>query len=207
VPLIRTSLNPAAQPQAGAEKIAQDLAHGNDDQRWDAARAAAGAPDGLRLLRSAMFVEREPRVLEAIFTSLARIGTSESAEAVLPCLRSDDSKLRTAALDALRAMPTATRLHLPHLLHDADPDVRLLACDLVREQTPAEAARLLSEVLVHDSEANVCAAAVEVLAETGGPDVLPLLAQCAARFPDDPFLAFAIEIAGERLGSQALNRD
>jgi HEAT repeat protein len=206
VPLIRSQPKHAAQSQGGAEKIERDLVQGSIDQRWDAARAAAQVPDGLRLLRCAMAVEREPRVREAIFTSLARIGTSESAEAVLPCLRSDDSHLRTAALDALRAMPAAIGSHLPHLLHDADPDVRLLACDLVREQPSAEACRLLGEVLERDSEANVCAAAVEVLAETGGPDLLPSLARCAARFPDDPFLAFAIEIAKERLAPQALNR-
>jgi HEAT repeat protein len=149
-----------------------------------------------------MSVESEPRIREAIFTSLARIGTHESAEAVLPCLRSDDSQLRTVALDALRAMPNATVSHLPELLHDADPDVRLLACDLARSQPAAEASRLLGEVLARDSEANVCAAAVEVLSETGGPNLLPLLAQCAARFPDDPFLAFAIRVASERLGAQ-----
>jgi HEAT repeat protein len=153
-------------------------------------------------LGRAMSRESDPRVREAILTSLARIGTPECAEAVLPDLRSDDSQLRTAALDALRAMPRATGVHLPELLRDNDPDVRLLACDLVRGQPAAEAGRLLGEVLAHDSEANVCAAAVEVLAETGGPNLMPLLAQCAARFPDDPFLAFAIRVAGERLGSQ-----
>jgi HEAT repeat protein len=202
VPLIRNIPKPAAAPQAGASEIERDLAHGNSDQRWDAARTAPDLPNGLPLLCSAILTEREPRVREAIFTSLARIATAESAAAVLPYLRSDDAKLRTEALDALRAMPAATALHLPKLLHDADPDVRLLACDLVRGQPAADAGRLLGEVLVHDSEANVCAAAVEVLAETGVAGVLPLLAQCAARFPDDPFLGFAIRAAGERLGAQ-----
>jgi HEAT repeat protein len=203
VPLIRSSPKSASiAPQSGAETIARDLAHGTSDQRWNAARSAAELPDGLQLLRRAMSVESEPRIREAIFTSLARIGTRESAEAVLPCLRSDDSQLRTVALDALRAMPNATVLHLPELLHDADPDVRLLACDLARSQPAAEASRLLGEVLTRDGEANVCAAAVEVLSETGGPNLLPLLAQCAARFPDDPFLAFAVRVASERLGAQ-----
>jgi HEAT repeat protein len=186
----------------GTDTIERDLEHGTNDQRWDAARAAAELPDGLRLLRRAMSVERDPRIREAILTSLARIGTPECAEAVLQDLRSDDSRWRAAALDALRAMPAATAVHLPRLLHDADPDVRLLACDLVRGQPAAAAGQLLGDVLTQDREANVCAAAVEVLAEAGGPDVLPLLAQCAARFPDDPFLAFAIRVAGERLGAQ-----
>jgi HEAT repeat protein len=202
VPLIRSSSSKEPPAQANAEKVERDLAQGTNDQRWDAARAASGLPNGLQLLGRAMTTENDPRVREAILTSLARIGTSECAEVVLPSLRSDNSQLRTAALDALRAMPTATGLHLPKLLRDSDPDVRLLACDLVRGQPTEDAGRLLSEVLAHDSEANVCAAAVEVLAETGGPSLMPLLAQCAARFPDDPFLAFAIRVAGERLGSQ-----
>jgi HEAT repeat protein len=202
VPLIRSTPTKSPLPKVGTETIEHDLEYGTDDQRWEAARASAQLPDGLRLLRRAMSVERDHRIREAILTSLARIGTPDCAEAVLPDLRSDDSRLRTAALDALRAMPNAAAAHLPKLLHDSDPDVRLLACDLVRSQPPAAACQLLAEVLMLDREPNVCAAAVEVLAETGGPDVLPLLEQCATRFPGDPFLAFAIRVASERVGAQ-----
>jgi HEAT repeat protein len=202
VPLIRSSSVNPPSPQAAAETIERNLEQGTSEQRWDAARVAAQLPDGLRLLSHAMSVERDPRVREAILTSLARIGTPESADVILPDLRSDDAQLRTAALDALRAMPSATGVHLPKLLRDADPDVRLLACDLVRGQSATDAGRLLGEVLARDSKANVCAAAVEVLAEIGSPNLLPLLEKCAARFPDDPFLAFAIRVAGERLGAQ-----
>ncbi len=189
-------------PEADVATIARDLQHGTDDQRWDAARAAADLPGGFELLRGAISGERDQRVREAILTSLARIGTPESAAAIMPDLRSDDSSIRTAALDALRSMPEATARHLPALLHDADPDVRLLACELVRTQPPIGAGQLLGDLLANEREANVCAAAIEVLAEAGGPELLPLLAQCAARFPDDPFLAFAVRIAGERLGAQ-----
>ena len=202
MPLIRSPSAKTPPAHAGAGEVERDLTQGTSDQRWDAARAARDLPNGLQLLSRAISIETEPRVREAILTSLAWIGTPECAEAVLPGLRSDDSQLRAASLDALRAMPAATALHLPRLLQDADPDVRLLACDLVRCQSADDAGRLLGEVLARDIEANVCAAAVEVLAETGGPSLLPVLAQCAARFPDDPFLAFAIQTAGERLGLQ-----
>ena len=202
MPLIRSSPIEPPSPQSGTETIERDLEHGTTDQRWDAARAAAHLPDGLRLLRRALSIERAPQIREAILTSLARIGAPECAEAVLADLRSNDSRLRAAALDALRAMPAAAAVHLPRLLHDADPDVRLLACDLVRGQPAAAASLLLGDVLTQDPEANVCAAAVEVLAETGGPNVLPLLERCAARFPGDPFLTFAIRVAGQRLGAQ-----
>jgi HEAT repeat protein len=125
----------------------------------------------------------------------------------LPYLSSDDASLRTGALDALRAMPDATAPHIQKLLGDVDADVRLLACELVRNQPSGDATRLLSAILATERQANVCAAAVEVLAEVGGPELLPLLAECAARFPDDPFLGFAIQIASERIGSQASTRD
>jgi HEAT repeat protein len=202
MPLVRSSSLKSPPAQASAEKIEHDLVNGTSGQRWDAARAASGLPNGLQLLSRAMAAESEPRVREAILTSLARIGTPECAEAVLSGLRSDDAQLRTESLDALRAMPVATGVHLPRLLRDGDADVRVLACDLVRGQPAAQASSLLRQVLAHDSEANVCAAAMEVLAETGGPGLLPLLVQCGARFPDDPFLAFAIRAAGERLGGQ-----
>ena len=187
----------------GASRFAEALLHGADDARWNAARSAGESPDGLAALREAISREIHPRVREAIFTSLVRIRTSESVEVVLKYLRSDDSGLRTGALDALRAMPDAVAAYIPQLLKDDDADVRLLACELVRNQPVADADRLLGEVLATDGEVNVCAAAIEVLAEAGGPELLPRLAECAARFPNDPFLAFAVKLASERIGSQA----
>jgi hypothetical protein len=102
-------------------------------------------------------------------------------------------------------MPDATAPHIPRLLSDGDTDVRLLACELARNQPTGDADRLLTNILATEKQANVCAAAVEVLAEAGSAELLPLLAQCAARFPDDPFLAFAVRLASERIGSQASN--
>jgi HEAT repeat protein len=186
--------------------LATMLLEGSEDERWEAARAAREAPNGLAILSEAISRESHPRVREAIFTSLARIRTPQSAEAVIRYLRSDDSSLRTGALDALRTMPDAVAAYIPRLLKDDDADVRLLACELVRNQPAANAGRMLGEVLAREQESNVCAAAVEVLAEVGGPELLPVLAACAARFPNDPFLAFAVQIASERIGSQALTR-
>jgi HEAT repeat protein len=209
MPLVRkppaNATPPAEKPLDGAA-LAAMLANGSDDERWSAARLAATAPDGLALLGQAISRESHPRVREAIFTGLARIHTPQSAKIVLEYLRSDDSSLRTGALDALRAMPDAVAVHIPGLLQDDDADVRLLACELVRGQPATIAAAMLGPVLAKDTEANVCAAAIEVIAEAGGPELLPLLAGCAARFPDDPFLSFAVQAASERIGSQALPR-
>ena len=207
MPLIRSKAASPASETLDRDKIASSIARGSVDERWAAARAAADLPSGEDILREALAQESEPRVREAIFTSLARIRTPASAAVVVPSLRSDDPDIRTGALDALRAMPDATAPLLAGLLGDADADIRVLACELVRIQ-PAEAANdLLAALLASETEANVCGAAIEVLAEIGTPAALPLLAQCAARFPDDPFLAFAIGMARDRIGSQASARD
>ncbi|KIZ32782.1 MULTISPECIES: HEAT repeat domain-containing protein [Rhodopseudomonas] len=203
MPLIKSKAATPASETLDRDKIAAAITQGSVDERWAAARAAAGLPTGLEILRQALAQETVPRVREAIFTSLGRIRTPASAAVVAPCLRSDDPDIRTGALDALRTMPDATAPLLAGLLDDADADVRVLACELVRNQ-PAEAANdLLAALLSRENETNVCGAAVEVLAEIGTPAALPALAQCAARFPDDPFLSFAIAMARDRIGSQA----
>jgi HEAT repeat protein len=152
------------------------------------------------MLAAALSHESDPRVLEAIFTGLARAATAPSAEAVIPYLRSDEASLRTAALDALRAMPRATRPYVAGLLVDPDADVRLLSCELARDLPEDEANRLLGELLVRETEKNVAAAAVEVLAEIGRSEILPALASCAERFADDGFLLFSIKEAADRIG-------
>jgi HEAT repeat protein len=198
MPLVRSNSD-----KPGADRAADDpqiaLLSGSAEERWAAARTIAKTPAGARLLAQALGLEKDPRVREAIFTGLASISTSDSAVAILPHLRSDDANLRTGALDALRVMPDATRPHLKTLLSDSDPDVRLLACDLLRGQSAAEATQMLMALLESEPEPNVCAAAVDVLAEVGEAPAIPSLMRCADRFPSDPFLSFAIKQVIERL--------
>ena len=203
MPLIRKE--PVGRKEAGEADLQQAtvaLRSGGAQERWDAARNLGSQPEAARVLGAALATENDWRVREAIFTSLSRLGTAESADAVIPYVRSDDSGLRTAALDALRGMIAAVRPRLLELLTDPDPDIRLLCCDLVRELPGAEATDLLCAVLERESEPNVCAAAVEVLAEIGLPAALPALEKCGARFPDQTFVTFAVRIALERISSQ-----
>lgn len=202
MPLVRkpSSETPIAQPDRAS--LATSLLGGSDDERWAAARSAYEIDDGVSLLGRALESERVPRIREAIFTALAKIGTPEAAAVVLPLLRSDEAAQRTAALDALQAMPSAAAGHLTLLLEDADPDVRLLACEIARRLPVDESAEVLVALIDREENANVCAAAIEVLAETGGLQSLPALARCGARFPDDPFLAFAVKAAIDRIGAR-----
>ena len=200
MPLVRKPSTPAPPTPPAS------VTEGTSDERWAAARLAAEKPDGVRLLCDALSQEGDPRVREAIFTSLARIATAESAAAVVPYLRSDDASLRTGAVDALRAMPRASGLHLPRLLADPDADVRLLSCELARGLPEEDANRLLCDLLEVETEKNVCAAAVEVLAEIGRPEALPSLTRCATRFDGDPFIAFSIKVAIDRIAAPPSTR-
>ena len=206
MPLIRGKSPTPTSALPDPDGIVRSISYGTDDERWAAARAAADLPSGVEMLSNALATETTPRVREAIFTGLARVGTSASAAVVVPYVGSDDPDIRTGALDALRRMPEAAAPHLPGLLGDRDADVRLLACELLRNQPPGTANDLLIALLASEPEANVCAAAIEVLAEIGDTSALPSLVKCAARFPDDPFLGFAIRMARDRIGSQASSR-
>ena len=90
-------------------------------------------------LAAALRNESDPRIREAIFTSLARIGTSESADLLISFLRSDSANLRAGALDALRIMIGRMPDLLPRLLGDRDVDIRILSCELARALPNPEA--------------------------------------------------------------------
>ena len=199
MPLIRRNATPAAASPPDAAKVLDALAGGTEQERWEAARAAPGIPGAAKALCDAARREASAGVREAMFTALTQIASPESVEQLVPLLRSDDAWLRTAALDALRAMKSLVRPYIPSLLHDANSDVRLLACELARDQPGKESAVLLCELLETEQEPNVCASAVEVLAEIGDAEALPALARCEERFRGVSFLEFAIRITADRI--------
>ncbi len=202
MPLVRKPTGQPPGPAADATHVLGNLVSGDTNERWAAARAAADLPGTASALAAALRNESDSRVREAMFTSLARIGTSESADQLISFLRSDNANLRAGALDALRIMIGGMRELLPRLLGDPDVDIRILSCELARTLQGPEAATLLSTLLAGEPDVNVCAAAIDVLAEVGGPAALPALAACSQRFRDSPFLGFAIRIATDRIHSQ-----
>jgi HEAT repeat protein len=199
MPLIRkpTDRSPVQKPDASA--VLKSLVSPDPDQRWVAAREAVNVRGGGVALAAALRAEDDPRVREAMFTSLAQIDTADAVDAIISLLRADNAGLRTGALDTLRTMTVQAHDFLPRLLSDQDVDVRILSCELARSLDDAEATRLMCGLLAIEPDANVCAAAVDVLSEVGGADALPALRDCAQRFRDSPFLAFAIKVVVDRL--------
>jgi len=194
MPLVRGGKGPTA-PDAPPPA----LDNSDAESRWAAARALAGQAEAVPGLAAALRRETVPRVREAILTSLIRTGGAPSAEAIVPCLRSEDAGLRAAAIEALQALPSAIAPIVRQLFRDPESDVRLLATELVRNMKASDATHLLCDLIEHESHPNVCAAAVDVLAEVGTPEALPALEKCAQRFATTPFLPFAISMAIARI--------
>ncbi len=204
MPLIRNrpgAAAPAATAPAPA-RIREDLGSADEQVRWSAARAASGHAGCTADLARALATEASPRVRDAMFTSLAQTADDTAVTALQALLRSDEADLRIGALDALRLLVRGNPAMVAPLLQDADADVRILSCELVRELPAPQVNALLGELLGRETEANVCAAAVDVLAEAGDPSVLPVLTGCARRFRDLPYLVFAIDVAIERISAQ-----
>jgi HEAT repeat protein len=195
MPLIKGGRG-AVAPGATPRPVLDDS---DAESRWAAARALAGQADAVPELAAALRRETVPRVREAILTSLIRIGGSASAEAIVPCLRSEDAGLRAAAIEALQALPSAIAPIMAQLFSDSESDVRLLATELARNMKASDATRLLCDLIEHEPHPNVCAAAIEVLAEVGTPEALPALERCSVRFSSTPFLPFAISMAIARI--------
>lgn len=201
MPLIRGGPRQDGERLKPTEAGLDGLTSSSSEVRWAAARTAANQPGGIAALGRALPLEVDPRVREAMFTSLARTNSIEAADVVVPLLRSDDASLRAGALDSLRSMPEIVSSYLPMLLQDADSDVRLLVCELACVLPSREGSRLLCELLKGEPNVNVCGAAVDVLAEIGDADALAALTQCSTRFADQPFLVFSINIAAERIAA------
>jgi HEAT repeat protein len=208
MPLIKRDAKPDPAPSQVEAEIAldaslADLAQADPERRWSAARRLADTPAAASHLAAALPGETDPRVIEAIFTSLIRRGEEESAPYLLGLLRSDEATLRGGAIEALQTMPAAFGRHADSLLQDADSDVRIFAVELTRSLPPDQTTTALCRLLDREDHPNVCAAAVDVLADLGSRDAMPYLERCRKRFANVAFLTFAISIAIQNLSGSA----
>ncbi len=203
MPLVRKAISLEPPQRPSPERPGDIPLHGSADERWAAARSLTGQAAEPALVR-ALSVETDPQIREAILTNLVSIGTVSARRAVCDQLRSENADARSAALDALKAARDATLPHVSELLVDADPDVRLLACEVVRGFSMPKAQSLLTALLERDDQINVCAAAIEVLSEIGTISALPSLDACRHRFAHDPFLRFSIDAAVRLIGGRPL---
>lgn len=128
-------------------------------------------------------------VQEAADRALRRLGGKEVVAAVKPLLRSDDAPSRNAAMDILRDVGAQDFPTLLELLHDADPDIRIFASDILGSTQSRLAVAPLCEALLKDPEVNVRYQAAVSLGELAFAEAAACLSQALC---DEEWVQFAV---------------
>lgn len=144
--------------------------------------------------------EEQVSVRAVILTSLARLGDAAAVAGLVACLRSDDAQLRNEAIVALKELPGEMAPVMGALLADADPDVRILAVNILESLRHPMVEQWLVAVIESDEAVNVCATAVDLLGELGTGAARDALQQLKRRFADQPYIQFAADLALKRIG-------
>ncbi len=155
--------------------------------------------DAADALCNLLHSEEDPAVVEAIFTSLIRMGGQQAVEGMMPFLRSEDAALRNHAVEALQQLPDDVGPYMQLMLEDNDSDVRIFAINVLSNLHHPMAHVWLEDVVENDENINVCGTAVDVLAEIGTEEQIPLLEKLPERFDNNSFIQFAVDMAIERI--------
>ena len=130
-------------------ELCRKLGGDDTDVLRDAAYEAGenGCVEAVGLL-AGLLCSRNMGVQEAADRALRKIGGKEVVDAVKPLLRSDDAPTRNASMDILRAVGSQDFPTLIELLHDADPDIRIFASDILGSTDSRLAVAPLCEALL-----------------------------------------------------------
>ncbi len=193
-------------PEATSEATVEDtqtlpqaLQDPDPARRRHAVRQLARLPEGLPYLIAHLEQESDISVLEILLQELVHAATPEAREALIRALRSDQATLRNATLDALKQRPDQAASFVEALLHDPDPDVRILTLNLLGTLALPQSEAWLIQVLERDSHVNVCATAIDLLCEVGTEAARPALQAVSQRFADEPYIQFAVKQALRRI--------
>lgn len=194
MPFNKASLAPEAAATPGPGAVAQ-LADAAPDQRRRAAQALAGVAEALEPLAARLPVEPDAAVRDALFDALARIESAAAAEALIPLLASETADLRLGAVAALRRLSRFVAPRIEALLTDPDPDVRLMALDILSALPAPAPVSGLGLVLARETDVNVIVTALDRAAIFGAPDLVPAITAIRARHGDQDFVAFCCDHA------------
>ena len=170
--------------------LCQRLGGNDTDVLRDAAYEAgeAGCLEAVPYL-ARLLCSQNLGVQEAADTALRKIGGKEVVAAVKPLLRSDEAPTRNASMDILRAVGSQDFPTLLDLLHDADPDIRIFASDILGSTDSRQAVAPLCEALLKDPEVNVRYQAAVSLGELAFPEAARCLGKALG---DEEWVQFAV---------------
>lgn len=166
-------------------------------RRW-AARDLLSYPEATAALVARIQAEGELSVREVILTTLTRLGGPIAVAGLVECLRSEDAQVRNEAIMAMKALPDEVAPIMGGLLLDTDPDVRIMAVNILESLRHPKVEEWLIAVIDRDQVVNVCGTAVDLLGELGSPDSHEALERLKLRYADEPYIQFAADLALKR---------
>lgn len=169
-------------------------------RRW-AARDLVDHPESSAPLVAQLLVETEPSVIEVILTTLTQLADAPAVAGLIECLRSENSMLRNAAVEAMQQLPDEVAPLMECLLDDPDPDVRICAVAVLESLRHPRVEEWLIRVIAQDAHVNVCATAVDLLGEVGSERAVPALLALKQRFAEEPYIQFAADLALTRIAA------
>lgn len=186
------------------DTLIQQLERGDERQRRYAARDLAAFPSAVVVdaLCARLVEEMSGAVQEAIVLTLIGIGSEAVARRVSALLRSQDARVRNAAVEILQSLGTQARGTVSELLKDPDPDVRLCAVNVLGEARYREAIAMLRNVVDTDPDINVVAAAIEHLGEMGSRREDGACIEGAKRRFNNPFLHYVADLALQKMRAE-----
>lgn len=182
-------------PATSVDDLLRQLDDPDPEVRRVAALGLGEVAPAVGPLLDRLVEEQDPRVRDAMLTTLAAQDTAEIADGLAIHLASDDASLRTAAAEALATMPVSVPAIVPRLLEDPDHDVRVMTAMVLADLPHPASTTWLAEMVRDDPHPNVVAAAIDALLPSLGPEHTELLERAMRRFPTDPFLRFTVEAA------------
>lgn len=197
----RTADKDERQRPRDYEGLLAQLSHENPAARRWAARDLTLHPQSTAALVARLRVEADASVQEFILTSLTQLGDAIAVGGLIECLRSEDAQLRNAAIEAMKALPNEVAPIMGELLIDADPDVRILAVNVLESLRHPHVEQWLIEVIDRDLVVNVCGAAVDLLGEVGSSAAHDGLERLKRRFAAEPYIQFAVDLALKRIAA------
>ncbi len=167
-------------------------------RRW-AARDLLPYRDATAALVAQLQCEQDRSVREIILTSLTRLGGAIAVAGLVDCLRSEEAQMRNEAIEAMKALPDEVAPIMGGLLSDDDPDVRIMAVNILESLRHPMVEDWLIEVIDHDPMVNVCGTAVDLLGEVGSKAAQDALIRLKQRFGVEPYIQFAADLALQRI--------
>lgn len=165
---------------------------GSDDMeavREGAFRAGEGACVDAVPKLAELLTTNHLGVQEAADSSLRKIGGTETVQAVLPLLRSDDAPVRNLSMDILREVGKQDLQSLMQLMSDDDDDIRIFVADILGSCNNLLAVQPLCRALLDDPEVNVRYQAAVSLGELGFPEASECLNKAMR---DDEWVQYAV---------------